>query len=636
MKFGFIKVAAAIPQVQVADCAFNAEQIKNLILQASKSGVEAVVFPELSITGYTCGDLFYQSVLLDAAEDALATLLKETAATACLSAIGMPVRVGNALYNCAIVFQKGKILGVVPKSFLPNYGEFAEKRWFVSAEESTAEEIVLAGQEVPFGTDLLFACKDAVLAVELGADLSAPISLSSWASVAGANVILNLSAYSETVGKEEYLKRLVSDQSVHCCCGYVCASAGIGESSTDSVFSGNACIAENGQVLASAKRFELQEQLIISEIDVEKMQCLRRENTVFGRHVFSNEYRTISFELPTSDSFALLRHISPYPFLVQKDQEKQCEDILSIQAYGLLQRLRHTRCQKVILGISGGLDSTLALLVVVKAFDKLGLDRKGIIGVTMPCFGTTDRTYQNSLKLMNALKITSKEINIKQSCLQHLQDIEHPLSARDVTYENVQARERTQVLMDLANQQNALVIGTGDLSELALGWATYNGDHMSMYGVNSGVAKTLVRHLVAYVAQTSQDKDLSSVLREVLDTPVSPELLPPSGQKISQKTEDLVGPYELHDFYLYHFVRFGFSAKKIFCLAQHAFGNKYKDAEIKKWLSIFFKRFFAQQFKRSCLPDGPKVGPVSLSPRGEWHMPSDAKVSLWLQECEEL
>ncbi len=637
MKFGFIKVAAAVPHVRVGDCEYNLQQTKDLLIRAAKVGAEVVVFPELGLTGYTCADLFHQTLLLEEAKQALVALVKNTAKLSTLCAVGLPLRVENALYNCAVVFQKGKILGIVPKSFIPNYAEFQEKRWFVSGAHAAVEEIVLAGQKVPFGADLLFKCEEAVVGVELCEDLWTPIPPSSLAALAGANIILNLSASNETVGKHTYLQQLILQQSARCCAGYVYASAGFGESSTDLVFAGNGLIAENGVWLAQSKRFDIQEQLIISEIDIEKLQAERQARTSFTDDCGFDSVRVIEFVRTTQKKISLTRTISPLPFVPSaQNYAMRCEEVLSIQTHGLAKRLQHTKVKTAVIGISGGLDSTLALLITVRAFDLLGLPRKGIIGVTMPCFGTTDRTYQNALALMKSLHVTLKEIDIKGAVTQHLKDLNHSLSYHDATYENAQARERAQVLMDLANQQGALVIGTGDLSELALGWATYNGDHMSMYGVNSGVSKTLVRCLVEYAAHNCQDKKLAAVLTDVLDTPVSPELLPPSGKKISQKTEDLVGPYELHDFYLYYFVRFGFSPKKIFWLATQAFDKKYSKAEIKKWLGIFLKRFFAQQFKRSCLPDGPKVGTVGLSPRGDWQMPSDAQAVLWLRQCEDL
>ncbi|MBR3632250.1 MAG: NAD(+) synthase [Elusimicrobiaceae bacterium] len=637
MQLGFIKVAAAVPQVRVGDCQYNLQQTLSLLHRAAKEGAELVVFPELGLTGYTCADLFHQSLLLDQAEHSLQQLLQQTSHLPLISAVGMPLRIGNALYNVAVVFQKGKILGVVPKSFLPNYAEFYEKRWFDSGAETEVSEIELAGQTVAFGTNLLFQYGPAVLGVELCEDLWVPIPPSSKAALAGANIILNLSASNELTGKHTYLEQLILQQSARCCCGYVYASAGIGESSTDLVFTGNGLIAENGAWLTRTARFVPSEQLVITEMDVEKLQAERRFRTSFAQEK-TNPFRIIQAIAPARTKLQLTRSVAEHPF-VPADGVKlapRCEEIIQIQTHGLMQRLRHTHCQRVVLGISGGLDSTLALLVSVRAFDQLGLPRKGIIGVTMPCFGTTDRTYSNAISLMKALQITRKEINIRAAVTQHLKDLQHPLSSRDVTYENAQARERTQVLMDVANQQQALVIGTGDLSELALGWATYNGDHMSMYGVNAGVPKTLVRYLVHYSADSTNIASLKKTLTDILDTPVSPELLPPSGKNISQKTEDLVGPYELHDFFLYYFLRFGFSPAKIAFLAQYAFGKKYKKAIIKKWLLVFIKRFFSQQFKRSCLPDGPKVGSVSLSPRGDWRMPSDMSAALWTKEVEKL
>lgn len=636
MKYGFVKTAAAVPNVRVGDVKFNAAQTQKLLARAVKAGAEIVVFPELGLTGYTCADLFRQSILLDGAEEALASLLKTTAKLPALCAVGMPVRVENALYNCAVVFQRGKILGVVPKTFIPNYAEFQEKRWFASALQAEVDEIVLAGQAAAFGTDLLFKCGDCTVGVEICEDLWTPVPPSSLAALAGATIILNLSASNELVGKHEYLEQLILQQSARCCAGYVYASAGCGESSTDLVFAGNGLIAENGMWLAKSQRFELQEQLVLSEIDVEKLQAERRLRTSFADDAGLEGGRVIEFTCAAQKQIALTRAVPAFPFIPsEENRPARCEEILNMQSHALAQRLRHTGARTAVIGISGGLDSTLALLVTVRAFDLLGLPRKGIIGVTMPCFGTTDRTYQNALSLMRALRIIVEEINIKASVTQHLKDIHHPLSKHDVTYENAQARERTQVLMDVANQRGGLVIGTGDLSELALGWATYNGDHMSMYGVNAGVPKTLVRYLVQYIANQSSDKKLRATLTDVLDTPVSPELLPSDGKKISQQTEDLVGPYALHDFFLYYFLRFGFAPQKILFLAQTAFGGKYTNAEIKKWLQVFVRRFFAQQFKRSCLPDGPKIGAVSLSPRGDWRMPSDAKADLWLSPLRE-
>lgn len=637
MNFGFVKTAAAVPLVRPGDCEYNLHQTQALLTRAAREGAEIVVFPELGLTGYTCADLFRQKLLLDEAERALATLAAATANLPCLCAVGLPVRVENALYNCAAVFQKGEILGVVPKTFLPNYSEFYEKRWFRSGAQAPVDTVILAGQEVPFGTDLLFACGSAAVSVEICEDLWVPVPPSSLACLAGANIILNLSASDEVAGKHAYLRSLVAQQSARCCAGYVYASAGFGESSTDLVFAGNALAAENGVILAAGERFRPAQQLVTAEIDVERLQAERRLRGTFSDDPGPEGGRVIDFSLPRVKEFRLTRQIPALPFVpAEAERAARCEEILSIQAHGLAQRLKHTGAKTAVIGVSGGLDSTLALLVTARAFDLLGRERKGIVGVTMPCFGTTDRTYRNALELMKRLQITVREVDIKAGVIQHLKDLKHPLSARDVTYENAQARERTQVLMDLANQTGGLVIGTGDLSELALGWATYNGDHMSMYGVNAGVPKTLVRHLVAYAAQQTADKKLCAVLADVLDTPVSPELLPPSGKQIAQKTEDLVGPYELHDFFLYYFLRFGFTPRKIYALARRAFGAEYTDAEIKKWLREFVRRFFAQQFKRSCLPDGPKVGSVSLSPRGDWRMPSDACAAAWLKECDEL
>ena len=635
MNWGFIKTAAAIPQVRVGDVNFNVQQTQNLLTRAAKVGAEIVVFPELGLTGYTCADLFRQTILLEEAERALTKLIKNTSKLPTLCAVGLPLRIENALYNCAVVFQKGKILGVVSKTFIPNYAEFQEKRWFASAAQAAVDEITLAGQKVPFGTDLFFKCNETVVSVELCEDLWTPVPPSSLAALAGANIILNLSASNEVVGKHSYLQQLVLQQSARCCAGYVYASAGFGESSTDLVFAGNGFVAENGACLAQSRRFDMDDQLIISEIDVEKLQAERRLRTSFTDDLSIGGRRVIEFVRTAQKKTSLSRRINPFPFVPsEQNYGVRCEEVLSIQTHALAKRLQHVRAKTAVVGISGGLDSTLALLVTVRAFDLLGLERKGIIGVTMPCFGTTNRTYRNALALMKSLHITSKEIDIKAAVTQHLKDLRHPLSKKDVTYENAQARERTQVLMDLANQVNGLVIGTGDLSELALGWATYNGDHMSMYGVNAGVPKTLVRHLVRYTLEQSKDKKLRATLLDVLQTPVSPELLPSSGKQISQKTEALVGPYELHDFFLYYFMRYGFSPKKINFLAQCAFAGKYNRSEIQKWLNIFLRRFFSQQFKRSCLPDGPKVGSVSLSPRGDWRMPSDACAILWLDQVE--
>lgn len=638
--YGFIKVAAAIPALKVAACAYNAQEMEKLIRQAAGAGVRVVVFPELSLTGYTCGDLFLQPALIRAAEAALADLLQRTAAEDIVFIAGCPVAAGSALLNAAVVCYQGKICGVVPKTCLPNYKEFYEKRWFVSAEDWQGGEVTLCGQRVRAGADLLFQASGAVFGVEVCEDLWSCIPPSSQAALQGAEIIFNLSASDSLAGKSRYLRSLVAQQSARGLCAYVYTSGGFGESSTDLTFGGNALIYEDGAFLAEARRYSLEPQLIVSEIDVEALRTERRANTTFATdsaHATLEPYEVVDCGQAPAAGVALMRPVSRTPFIAQGAQlDENCQEVLEIQSLGLAKRLAHTGAKKAVIGVSGGLDSTLALLVCVRAFDKLGLSRSGIIGVTMPGFGTTGRTYQNALALMNALKITVREISIKEACLQHFKDISHPADTHDITYENAQARERTQVLMDVANQTGGLVIGTGDLSELALGWATYNGDQMSMYGVNASVPKTLVKHLVKWVA-AQEEESVRKLLLDIADTPISPELLPAdSAGKISQKTEDLVGPYELHDFYLYHFLRRGFSPAKIYFLACYAFRGEYAPEVIKKWLVTFIRRFFAQQFKRSCMPDGPKVGSVSLSPRGDWRMPSDACSQVWLQEAENL
>ena len=625
MKYGFIKVAAAIPELRVADCSFNANRIAQLALDANNQNIEVLAFPELSITGYTCADLFFQHQLLADACKALDELLLQTFQTSVVIIVGMPLQTDNKLYNTAVVLQSGKILGVVPKTHLPNNNEFYEKRWFSPATANIAKTISINGQEVPFGTDLIFTNGSYNFGIEICEDLWVPIPPSSFLSIQGADIVFNLSATNELTGKHAYLRQLIEQQSARCNAGYVYASAGWGESTTDVVYAGNGIIAENGKIIAASERFKMEEQLIISEIDVEKLRSERMRNTNFSNLATENQHRKIEFSKATNDSISLSRSFDKHPFVPSTtNRDAACSEIFSIQVGGLAKRWKHTNAQTVVIGISGGLDSTLALLVCVKTADKLGIDRKRITGITMPGFGTTDRTYNNAVTLMQSLGINAMEISIKDACIQHFKDIDHDATVHNITYENTQARERTQILMDIANKQNGLVIGTGDLSELALGWATYNGDHMSMYGVNSGVPKTLVRYLVDW-ASHQLDQQSEKILKDVLDTPVSPELLPADVDgKIAQKTEEVVGPYELHDFFLYYMVRFGFSPAKILFMAKIAFDGIYAEEVIEKWLRIFVKRFFAQQFKRSCLPDGPKVGSINLSPRGDWRMPSDA------------
>ena len=609
--------------------------------QASEKGVQIIAFPELSVTGYTCLDLFAQQTLLNGAEAALLQLVSNTADLDILTIVGVPLRTENRLINAAVVFQKGAIRGVVPKTYLPNYKEFQEQRWFTSATELRESTISIGKEEYPMGSHLLFRSGRLTAGIEICEDLWVPVPPSSLLTMEGANIIFNLSASNELIGKHAYLRSLICQQSARCMAGYVYASSGFGESSTDLVFAGNGIIAENGNLLAESPRFTMEEQLVISEIDIETLQNDRQVNTSFmyGTSGLPKEKaQVVDFQVRIPDGFSLTRPIDPHPFTPSGDALKErCEEIFHIQVAGLAKRLIHAHAQTAVVGISGGLDSTLALLVTVMTFDALKMPRGQIIGITMPGFGTTDRTYTNACDLIRSLGVTLKEIPIKEACLQHFRDIDHDPSVHDVTYENSQARERTQLLMDVANQKNGLVIGTGDLSELALGWATYNGDHMSMYGVNGSIPKTLVKYLVEWVANHKVDDASRLTLLDIVDTPISPELIPADENgNIKQKTEDLVGPYELHDFFLYHFLRFGSHPSKIYFLAQKAFAGIYDNATVKKWLYTFFRRFFQQQFKRSCLPDGPKVGSVSLSPRGDWRMPSDAVSRLWLEEIERI
>ena len=631
MRQGFVKAAAVTPKIKVADTKYNAELILDMVKESARQGAKIVVFPELCLTGYTCQDLFLQERLLQGAKDALMKLVKESASLDAIFFVGLPFEILGKLYNVAAVFSHGEVLGLVPKSYLPNYNEFYEARHFVSGAELATEVVLPDGSCVPADRDLLFVCEQMPklrIGVELCEDLWTPNPPSISHALAGASVLVNLSASNELTGKDSYRRELVSGQSARLLAGYIYASAGEGESTQDLVFSGHNIIAENGQILAESKRFG--HGILYSEIDVERLCAQRRRMTTFVTE--DQTHTEILFSLKIEET-KLTRFIDPAPFVPtdRQNREKRCDEILMIQAMGLKKRLEHTGANAVV-GISGGLDSTLALLVTVRAFDLCGRDHKGITAVTMPGFGTTDRTYDNAVKLIQSLGAEFVEVDICQAVNVHFSDIGQDPSVHDVTYENSQARERTQILMDIANKKNALVIGTGDLSELALGWATYNGDHMSMYAVNASVPKTLVRHLVRYYADTCEDKQLSDTLYDVLDTPVSPELLPPEDGKISQKTEDLVGPYELHDFFLYYMLRQGFSPAKIYRLAKIAFAGTYEDAFILKWLKTFCRRFFAQQFKRSCLPDGPKVGSVAVSPRGDLRMPSDACATLWMEE----
>ena len=637
MKYGFIKVADASHALREADCRYNAERAAEMMQQAAAAGAHLLVLPELGLTGYTCGDLLLQPTLQQGALSALQTLLSVNAELPLTTITGLPLSVEGKLYNCAAVLHQGQILGVVPKTNLPNYGEFYEARWFTPAPAVT-RTISLLGQEVPFGTDLLFCCRELPeyqLAVEICEDLWVAAPPSTRHAIAGATVLANCSASDETIGKAEYRRSLVTGQSARLMAGYLYADAGRGESTTDMVFAGHNLIAENGKLLVQTTLFT--NEMAITELDVYRLAAERRRTTTWPTAEAAG-YTVIPFSLPVSET-SLTRFIDPHPFVPADSTERRerCEAILAMQAEGLRRRLEHIGCPTAVLGISGGLDSTLALLVAVRALDLLGRPRTDMVAVTMPGFGTTSRTRSNAEILCEKLGVTLRTVSIAAAVRQHFQDIGHDEKVTDVTYENAQARERTQVLMDIANQQNGIVVGTGDLSELALGWATYNGDHMSMYGVNGSIPKTLVRYLVRHAADTCGDEALAAVLYDILDTPVSPELLPAEEDgTIAQKTEDLVGPYELHDFFLYHFIRYGCPPRKILHLAELAFAGRYDRAVILKWLRTFFRRFFQQQFKRSCLPDGPKVGSVTLSPRGDWRMPSDASAALWLRELEGL
>ncbi len=644
MKHGFLRIGAAAPVVTVADTANNAKNIKELMQQAHDHLVDVLVFPELSITAYTCADLFHNRMLLDGALAALADLLAfSESLPGMLTFIGMPMLNDGLLFNCAIAVCEGRIVAVIPKTYLPNYNEFYEKRWFQSGNTVTLPIVNLCGDEVPFGNDIVIEHQGVIVGAEICEDLWTPIPPSSRLAVAGAEVLVNLSASDDLIGKYQYLTELVKQQSARCVAAYAYASAGFGESSTDLVFDAKLMVCENGKMLSVNERWKTGNQLVYADVDVEALRRDRMHNGSFAdcRTWNPTELRLVSSASNTFQlkDWELCRTVDPHPF-VPADKERRmarCEEILNIQAAGLAKRLDATHCRRLVVGISGGLDSTLALLIATRAFDRLGLDRKGIVGITMPGFGTTGRTHNNAVALMTALGAEQREISIAKAVNQHFADIGHNPEETDVTYENSQARERTQILMDVANQVEGMVLGTGDLSELALGWATYNGDHMSMYGVNTGVPKTLVRYLTEYFAEITSNEDERLALLDIIDTPISPELIPAAADgTIKQKTEDLVGPYELHDFFLYYVLRYGFSPGRIYLLAQTAFKGIYDDATILKWEKTFFRRFFNQQFKRSCLPDGPKVGSVCLSPRGDWRMPSDASSALWLKELETL
>lgn len=636
MKQGFIKVAAVTPKIRVADPVYNAAVICEELEKVYAKGAKIIVFPELCLTGYTCGDLFLQQLLLEKAEEQLLTVATATRDKDALVMLGLPMVREGRLYNVAAVLQNGEVLGFVPKANIPSYAEFYEGRHFSEGNEKP-EEFIFDGKTVPFGTNILFVCenmKELTVGCEICEDLWVANPPGTNHALMGATVIANLSASNETVGKDVYRELLVKSSSARLICGYIYASAGEGESTQDLVFGGHNLIAENGNVLAQAKKFQC--ETVCGDLDIQRILSERRRMGTFRKKP-QTVYAMVPFSLRVEET-KLERSFDSMPFVPTDEEMRQqrCEEILSIQSYGLKKRYEHTGLSQAVLGISGGLDSTLALLVTVKTFDMLGLDRKGIVAVTMPCFGTTDRTYENACKLAKILGVTLMEVDIREAVQIHFRDIGQNADNHDVTYENSQARERTQVLMDVANRMNGLVIGTGDMSELALGWATYNGDHMSMYGVNAGVPKTLVRHLVKYYADNCGVRELSEILEDVLDTPVSPELLPPVGGEITQKTEDLVGPYELHDFFLYYMLRCGFSPAKVYRVAKSAFRGQYGEDVILKWLKNFYRRFFGQQFKRSCLPDGPKVGSVALSPRGDLRMPSDACVRIWLDELEKL
>lgn len=640
LKYGFVRVGAAVPEMKVADCRFNTQKIIEIMEEAAEKEVYLTVFPELCITGYTCGDLFQQSLLIDKALESFKEIVDRSSKWKNVFIVGLPLLIEQQLYNCAAVIQSGKIFGIVPKRYIPNYNEFYEKRWFHEGRNLTTDIVNLFGQDIPCGGDLIFQDEltpELSFAVEICEDLWMPVPPSSGHAKNGAVILCNLSASNEIVGKNEYRKILVTSQSGRCKAAYIYTSSGVGESTTDLVFGGQAFIAEYGTILAQNQRFIKESQLIMQDIDVKRL-CYERINSIsFPWSGLPDKARKIKLEPVSFELKQLLRKIDKHPFVPSDSAicNERCSEIFSIQTSGLAGRIAHTGLNKLVLGISGGLDSTLALLVAAKTTDMLNLPRKNIIAITMPGFGTTDRTYENALNLMSSMGVDAREIDIRASCLQHFHDIGHDPNVYDVTYENVQARERTQVLMDIANKEAGIVIGTGDLSELALGWCTYNGDHMSMYSVNCGIPKTLVKRLVLWFAENTATDETARILKSIVDTPISPELTPPNKEgEIEQKTEDIVGPYELHDFFLYYMMRYRAEPEKILYLANIAFKDQYDEKTIRKWLKFFYKRFFSQQFKRSCIPDGPKVGTVSLSPRGDWKMPSDASSALWLAEFD--
>lgn len=635
-KFGYVRVAASVPELKVANVEFNTKEVIKEIKALDKEGVQIVTFPELCLTGYTCADLFSQDILITKSKEAIKEVIDSTKLLDIISIIGAPIVCDNQLFNCGVVINKGKILGIVPKTYIPNYGEFYEKRWFSTSNTLTSKTINLFGKEVPIGIDLVFRdINDSkfTFGIEICEDLWSPKAPSVEAALNGATMIFNLSASNEVIGKAQYRRNLINMQSAKNVCAYIYSSSGVNESSTDLVFSGYAGISENGSMLVENERFNFKTNHIISDVDIQRLMNNRIKDISFMGIGAINSYRVIDIDLKDNNN-DLKRMYDAYPFVPSNEDKRaeRCSEIINIQACGLAKRIKHTGMKKCVIGISGGLDSTLAFLVIIEAYRKLGISFDNLIGVTMPGFGTTGRTYNNALTLMKNYGVTMREVSIKEASLQHFKDIGLEETDRSVTYENTQARERTQILMDIANKEGGLVIGTGDLSELALGWCTYNGDHMSMYAINTSIPKTLVRYLVKYFADIEPNEECKKTILDILDTPISPELLPPSKDgKIEQQTESVVGPYILHDFFLYHFMRYGASPDKIKYIASKTFDGMYDEETIDKWLKFFIKRFFNQQFKRSCLPDGPKVGTISVSPRGDLRMPSDADSSIWLE-----